>query len=95
MGITSIITPILNKNFMNISHAFVYFGEEEIESQKGNTACPGSPSQQVEVLYLNPQNWMPEPKLLSTAIHDAALRFYARPNLQCGRRRQLGDDTHT
>lgn len=53
MGIISIITPILNKNLMNISHAFVHFGEEEIESQKGNTACPRSPSQQVEVLYLN------------------------------------------
>ena len=49
---------------MNLSHDYVHFGEEETESQKGYTACPRSASQQVEVLYLNPPSWMPEPQLL-------------------------------
>ena len=80
---------------MNLSHHYVHFGEEETESQKSYTACPRSPSQQVKLLYLNPASWMPEPQFLSTAIRSAAFQLSERPNLLCGCRSQLGDDTCT
>ena len=75
MGFIHVITVILYKNCMNLSHDYVHFREEETESQKGYTACPRSPSQQVKVLYLNSQSWMPEPQLLSIAIQGAAFQL--------------------